>query len=345
MTLPRDPVIDVHAHALARTLVPLVADRPGFAAEQRELARQFGAESLAINADRFTNEWLAPLTDVGVRLSAMDAAGVDVQLVSISPTQYHYWADESLAGELVATANAELAAIVAQAPERLAGLATVALQHPTQAAEQLDHAVTELGMCGVQIGSRAGERDFSDPELDVFWATAERLRAFVFVHPWGCTLPDRLRPYYLGNVIGQPLETTVALSHLIFGGVLDRHPGLLVCGAHGGGYLPLHLGRADHAYEVRPESRTMLRRPSEYLRSIYYDSLVHHDDTLRLLVATVGADRVVLGTDFPFDMGTTDPLTPLAGLPPVDRRLITGGTIAGILAMNTRVELSGKEKS
>ncbi len=157
----------------------------------------------------------------------------------------------------------------------------------------------------------------------------------MLIHPWGCTLGDRLSAYYLSNVVGNPAETTLALSHLIFGGVLDRHPGLRICAAHGGGYLPYYAGRSDHAWEVRPESRTTARPPSAYLRDLYYDSLVYQAGTLAYLVETVGAGRVLLGTDYPFDMGVTDPLARLdaAGLDDGARAAIAGGTAAALLGI------------
>ncbi|MFD2416632.1 amidohydrolase family protein [Amycolatopsis pigmentata] len=326
------PIIDIHAHALIPEVTHLVDGHAGFAAEQDEQRRQFGAESLEINARRFREDWLGPLTDTDLRLSLMDESGVDIQVVSISPTQYHYWADTALARDIVATANAGLAAVIDRAPGRLAGLATVSLQHPGLAAEQLEYAVTVLGMRGVQIGSAAGDHEFSHPALDDFWATAARLGALVFVHPWGRGPDGRLSSFYLGNIIGQPLETTIALAHLVFGGVLDRHPGLRVCGAHGGGYLPHYLGRADHAYQARPESRTMSRPPSEYLDRFYFDSLVYTEDALRHLVAVAGADRVLLGSDYPFDMGVRDPVAKLAALAPVARAAIAGGNVVALLA-------------
>lgn len=327
------PVVDVHAHVLIPQVTKLVADFPGFAAEQVEQSRLFGAEALAINAERFRREWLKPLTDFDVRLSLMDSSSVDVQVVSISPTQYHYWADHQLARDIVDTANRELAALTYRAPRRLVGLATVALQHPELAAEQLRYAVTAQGLRGVQIGTAAGGRDFSHPLFEDFWATAAELGVMIFIHPWGCDLAGRLSSFYLGNIVGQPLETTVALSHLIFGGVLDRHPGLRVCGAHGGGYLPQYLGRADHAYEARPDCRTMSRRPSEYLPLLYFDSLVYRTDTLRHLVAVAGADRVLMGSDYPFDMGIAAPLQQLEGLSETEWRAVAGGNAAELMGL------------
>src|SRR5262249_54872702 len=147
-----------------------------------------------------------------------------------------------------------------------------------------------------------------------FWKRAEELRAFVFIHPLGCSLGARLAPWYLSNLIGQPIETTVALSHLIFGGVLDRYPRLAVCAAHGGGYLPFYVGRSDQGHAVRPEGRTMQHPPSAYLPRLWFDSLVYTPDGLRHLIEQVGASQVVVGSDYPFDMGMDDPLAVVAAV-------------------------------
>ena len=326
--------VDVHAHTIVPEIFPLVAGQPGFREEQEQQLRTFGSESVERNASLAAGDYAPLLTDLGSRLSAMDAAGVDVQAVSVIPTQYHYWADPGLAAEIVTGINEHIAAMARGQPGRIVGLATVALQHPGLAAAQLAEAVGKLGLRGVQISTSAAGRDLSDPSFEPFFAAAAELGAFVFIHPWGCSLGERLSSWYLGNVIGQPAETTLALSHLIFGGVLDRHPGLIVCGAHGGGYLPQYIGRADHAYAVRPESAAMKEPPSAYLRQLYFDSLVYTPGSARQLIDVAGAGHVLLGTDYPFDMGVTDPLARLAavpGLSPADRAAITGGTAARLL--------------
>ena len=209
----------------------------------------------------------------------------------------------------------------------------MALQHPELAADQLRMAHAQLGLRGVEISTAVAGQDLSDPGLDPFWAAAEQLGSFVFIHPWGCSLGSRLALAYLGNIVGQPAETTVALHHLVFGGVLDRFPALRICAAHGGGYFPHYLARADHAYEVRPESRTMARRPSDYLDALYFDSLVYTDGALSRLLSVPGADHVLLGTDYPFDMGVPDPVDRIdsLGLPAPDRDAIAGATAARLL--------------
>ena len=328
------PTVDIHAHIDVPAIDALVRGKPGLAAEQADQLATFGAESVRRNIELASTSYRPLLDDLGRRFAQMDASGVDVHAISVVPTLYHYWADRSLAAEIVAAANEHIAAAVAARPDRLVGLAAVALQHPELAAEQLRSAHGRQGLPGAEISTAVAGRDLSDPALDPFWAAAEELGSLLFVHPWGCSLGSRLAPAYLGNIVGNPTETTVALHHLVFGGVLDRFPRLRICAAHGGGYFPHYLGRADHAYRVRPESRTMKRLPSEYLDSLYFDSLVYTDDGLSRLVAIAGAEHVLLGTDYPFDMGVTDPLDRIdrIGLGAEDRAAITGGNATRLLS-------------
>jgi aminocarboxymuconate-semialdehyde decarboxylase len=329
-------VVDIHAHMLIPEVEALVADRPERRAAQRETADASGPESAGHNAALFRNEYLPKLTDVVVRIGAMDAMGVDVQALSISPTQYYYWADQELARTIATRANEHIASVCATEPERFVGLAAVPLQHPALAAEVLTRAVTELGFRGCQVSTQVAGLELADRSHDVFWRAAQDLNAVVFIHPLGCTLAERVKRWYLVNVIGQPIETTIALSHLIFGGTLDRHPGLKVCAAHGGGYLPSYFGRTDHAHAVRPEAQTTGRRPSEYRDQIWVDSLVYTGRGLTHLVREMGADRVVIGTDYPFDMGETDPLARIAeaDLTEFERDLIRGENARRLLRID-----------
>jgi aminocarboxymuconate-semialdehyde decarboxylase len=326
--------VDIHAHIDVPAIDGLVRGKPGLAAEQADQLATFGAESVRRNIELASTSYRPLLDDLGSRLAQMDASGIDVHAISVVPTLYHYWADRVLAADIVAAANEHIAAAVAARPDRLVGLAAVALQHPQLAAEQLRAARARQGLRGAEISTTVAGRDLSDPALDPFWAAAEELGSFIFIHPWGCSLGTRLAPAYLGNIVGNPTETTVALHHLVFGGVLDRFPRLRICAAHGGGYFPHYLGRADHAYRVRAESRTMKRLPSEYLDSLYFDSLVYTDDGLSRLVSTAGARHVLLGTDYPFDMGVTDPLDRIdrIGLDAEERAAIAGGNAIRLLS-------------
>ena len=328
-------VIDMHAHVLVPEVEALVAGTEGRRNELATQAAWAGPESSAHN--RSLGAGYAPkLTDITTRLADMDAMGVEMQAICTSPTQYYYWADPGVAGRIVAAANQHLASLVEAHPTRFVGLAAVSLQHPSLAIEQLTHAVRSLGLRGVEIATRVGDRELSDETFDPFWAAAESLAAVVFIHPISCTLGERLDRYYLSNVVGNPVETTAALSHLIFSGTLERHPGLRIVAAHGGGYLPSYSARSDHAYAVRPESHTISRPPSEFLKQIWFDSLVYAPEALRYLIQQVGTSQVVLGSDYPFDMGVTDPLERVmaAGLSPADRDAVLGGNAARLLGLD-----------
>ncbi|WP_405960023.1 amidohydrolase [Streptomyces sp. NBC_00024] len=326
------PTVDVHAHILIPEVEEAVAGLPGLAEARALDARRNGPASLAVSGP-MVRALLPRATDVAVRLAAMDAQGVDVQLVSPSPSHYHYWADEETAEKVYRLAGEATAAHCAQAPDRLRGLGLVPLQHPQQAIRALEHAL-EQGLLGVEISSHAPGRELSDPAYEPFWARAAATGALLFLHPFGCTLDERLDRWYLSNVVGQPTENAVALSHLIFSGVLDRHPGLRIIAAHGGGYLPTHIGRSDHAWRTRSDAGAgCAHPPSSYLKRIHFDSLVHDPGVLRELIRVAGADRVLLGSDFPFDMGTEDPVGALraARLTDPDFHAVRGANAAALL--------------
>jgi predicted TIM-barrel fold metal-dependent hydrolase len=331
MTHP--PVVDIHAHIAVPAADALVAGSDGFGAELAAEQAAHSPESLRVNRDQL--ERVRPqVTDVARRLADMDAMGVDVQLVG-PMAMHHYWADQDLGQVLARVTNEAVAAQCQVAPRRLVGLATVPMQHPDLAAATLKHAIEVLGLRGISVSTTVGGRELADPLHDVVWAAAEALDALVFVHPWGCSLSSRLATQYLGNTVGQPVETTVALSHLIFTGVLDRVPGLRLVVAHGGGYLPTYIGRSDHAWAHRPDARGCLEPPSSYLRRMWFDALVYTPIALQHLVAAVGADRVLLGTDYPFDMGIDDPVERLAAaqFDAITRDLLAGGNAVRLLGI------------
>ncbi|MHC5794802.1 amidohydrolase family protein [Lacisediminihabitans sp. FW035] len=327
--------IDVHAHVLLPGLQAAVQARQpaGFAAAQAlDLRRQGTPSTRASGA--MIGARIEQLTVLARRLADMDAAGVDQQVVSPSPSHYYPWADAELAAWIAREANRAVSQLVAEAPDRLRGLGLVPLQHPDLVVAALEDAMIGNGLAGVEISSFAGDVELSDERLEPFWTRAEQLGAVIFLHPFGCSLDERLNVYYLSNTVGQPAENAVALSHLIFSGVLDRHPQLRIVAAHGGGYLPTFIGRSDHAWTVRPEAHECANVPSSYLSRISFDSLVHTPEALRALVAAVGSDRVVLGSDFPFDMGVADPVERVeaAGLTPAEVDAILRGNAERLFA-------------
>ncbi len=243
------------------------------------------------------------------RLKAMDAQGIDVEVLSINPFWYGV-ADRDVARKLIRAQNERLAELCAANRDRFVGLATVALQHPDLAAEQLEEGVKKLGLRGGSVGTNVGSEDLASPRFDPFWAKANELGAPIFMHPQGVPeLQARLQGNgILGNVIGNPLATTIALSHLIFEGTFDRFPQLKICAAHGGGYLPSYADRSDHGCLTFPEqcTKTLKKRPTEYVKQLYFDSLVFTSEALRhLIAASGGVSQIVLGTDHPFPWTST----------------------------------------
>lgn len=323
--------VDVHAHVGLPAVDALVEGHPGLARQRQVDAAALGPASSAVNRRQLAE--LGPeLVEVDRRLAAMDAARVDVQAVSPVPLP-HLWADRELASRIVAVTTESVAAFCAQEARRLLPVGTVSLQHPDLAVGQLE-AARASGMRGVQVLTSAGPgRELDDPSLAGFWAAAEELGVAVLVHPWGCTLGARLDAYYLFNSVGNPTETTLALSRLIFSGLLERHPRLRLWSAHGGGYLASYVVRADHAWAVRPDARTTAAAPSALLRRTFVDSLVYTPEQLRHVVASIGASQVTLGSDHPFDMGVPDPLDRLlaAGFDGATVTAVRGGNAERLL--------------
>jgi len=327
------PVIDTHGHLLVPEAGALADGHPGEEADAAAERASFADDSIAANQAQIRRVW-PQLTSVERRLADLDAIGVDIQVVGPMP-MHRYWAEPALAGPLTATINEAIAAHCAQGQGRLYGLGTLPLQHPDIAVRELERGVREFGLKGVSVSTNVAGRELADPSFDPVWEAAAGLGAVVFIHPWGCSLGPRLRAQFLGNTFGQPVETALALSHLIFGGTLDRYPGLKLLAAHGGGFLPTYIGRSDHAWAARPDARGCRLPPSEYLRRLWYDALVYTPRALRHLVEAAGADKVVLGTDYPFDMGVTDPVerAAAAGLPAADLTAIMSGNAAALFGL------------
>jgi aminocarboxymuconate-semialdehyde decarboxylase len=271
------------------------------------------------------------------RLAAMDVQGIDVEVLTINP--YWYAADRDLAARLIPAQNAALARIAAARPDRFVALASVSLQHPDLAADQLQHAVETYRMRGAGIGANVNGEELASTKFDVFWARAEALDALIFMHPQGVPeLGQRLKGNgFLTNVIGNPLETTIGLSHLIFEGTLDRFPKLKLCGAHAGGFLPAYIGRFDQGCVAFPNNCTkkIAKRPSEYLKQLYFDSMVFSGEGLRHLAAECGPSHIFMGTDYPFPWTTmsVDHILTAPGLRDEDRVAMLGGNALRLLGI------------
>ena len=298
-------MVDIHCHLSVPAAEGLI--RSQIASPPDPLAFT-SAASKAVNGKLFAA--IGPkLNGVDQRIADMNALGVDVQAISPSPGQYYYFAPPELGRDAARIVNDGLAEAVARHPDRLVGMGTVPLQEPGMAVAEMRRCVDELGLRGIEISSHVDGRELAEDAFRPFFAAAEELGILLFLHPLGFTHGQRLAEHYLDNIIGNPIESTIALSHLIFGGVLDAHPGLKLCVAHGGGYLPGYWGRMDHAYRAREDCRQHItREPSSYLRQVWLDTLVFDRDQLDSLVRTHGADRLCLGTDYPFDMAEPDPV-------------------------------------
>ena len=315
--------VDVHAHTEVDDVWQLIEGHPALGGDN-----PYGPNPLS------------GASDVSVRLASMDATGIDMQALSISVGQYFHWADRDLAAKIVRVQNEKLAEVSAAQPDRFVPIGAVALQHPDLAATQLEYAVNELGHRGVMITASIDGLELADPRFHPFWAKAEELDVVVFLHPRGFSEGNaRLKGNgRLGNIIGNPLETTVALSHLIFEGTLDRFPGVKVVAAHGGGFLPSYIGRSDHCHTSNDRDcrGDESRKPSDYLGRIYFDSLVYRTQNLRHLIDEVGVSQVVLGTDYPYGMQNRNAVAHILSVPGLtdeQREAMLGGTLAGLLKL------------
>jgi aminocarboxymuconate-semialdehyde decarboxylase len=311
--------VDVHAHTFVPEVGDLVRNTP-LAAEAKG---NLGLATLTLGNPQ--------------RLIDMDAQGIDVQAINVNA--WGYSADRALARDLIQLQNEKLSEWCATHPDRFVGMATVALQHPDMAADQLDQAVRKLGLRGAAIGGSVEGQELSDRKFDPFWAKAEELGVLLFMHPQpaqGTTQNPRLGGRGgLGNIIGNPLETTVFLSHLIFEGTLDRFPGLRICAAHAGGFLASYTGRSDAVCgrASGADCKALKKRPSEYFRrELLVDSMIFREEGLRHLVADVGVGQLVYGTDYPYDWPVgIDFILNAPFLSNADKEAVLGGNASRLL--------------
>ncbi len=317
-------MIDVHAHVRVPEAWELVKGRieregrPG----DVNLAKPEGAANID--------------SDVEKHIADLDEMGIDVQALSVNP--FWYWADEELARKIIDVQNERLAAFCAAHPDRFQSLGSLALQHPALTVEQMEHGAKKLGMRGFAIGGSVNGDDLSDPKFHPFWAKAQELDTLIFIHPQQAGTPieeKRLKGNgFLDNVVGHPLETTLALTHLIQDGTLDLFPRLKICAAHGGGYLPSYSSRSDQCLTAFPNFCKPLKKlPTEYLKQLYYDSVLFTPEDMRHLIAVVGASQVVVGTDYPtlWNRNPVDRIQAVPGLSEREQVSIFSGTAAGLL--------------
>jgi aminocarboxymuconate-semialdehyde decarboxylase len=324
--------LDIHCHVRSAKAAALVEGR-------EEVSRWFAETSAnersqAINRQNGVRT-AAQGSSPEQRIADMDHMGIDIQALSPAPRQTYYGANPDLGLQTARIINDEMAEMVGRFPDRFVGLGTIPFQAPELAVAELERLHKSLGFRGIEIMTHVAGEDLAAPRFRKIFARCEELGTLIFMHSDGFTEARRFKDHYLTNVIGNPLDTTVAVHHLIFGGVLQEYPNLKIVLAHGGGYLPAYSGRIDHAASARPDTCEHLRHmPTTYLKRLYFDSLVYTHHQLQYLVEQYGADHVLMGTDYPADMGEVDPIGFVEGAPGLDdaeRRAILGRNAARLL--------------
>ncbi len=333
-TRPPSTTIDIHAHAAVPEAAAYAA--PHLDLSTIPLAHFATPDTQALNRKQEADR-REVMTGIEPRLRDLDAAGIDVQVVAPPPGQCYFTLRPEHAVPATRMVNDGMAAFTARRPDRLLGFGTVAMQEPAEAVRELERCMGPLGLKGVQILTNVAGRELSDPAFEPFWERAAALGAPVMIHPNGFTEGERFRRFYFNNVVGNPLDTAMALHFLIFDGVLERHPALKILAVHGGGFLPAYSGRIDHAWGARSDARGGLPKPpTHYLRQVWLDTIVFTPHQLEYLVRVFGPGRIVMGTDYPFDMAESDPLGHLASVESLDdatRAALAGGNAKRLLGL------------
>jgi aminocarboxymuconate-semialdehyde decarboxylase len=331
---PTSTTIDIHSHVAVPQAAAFV--KPHLDATTIPLAHFADAATKALSQKQ-DEDVRSRITGYDQRLADLDAMGIDLQLVLPPPNQCYYTVPLDVAVKAAQMVNDGLAEYVAKKPDRFLALGSVPMIDGAEAAKELERCMKSLGMKGAEILTNVAGRELSDPVHAPFWAKAEELGALIIIHPNGFTHAHRLTRFYFNNVIGNPLETAIALHYLIFDGVLERHPNLKILAVHGGGYLPAYSGRIDHAWGARSDSHGDLPQPpTSYLRKIYVDTVVFTPHQLLALVQLFGGDHVIMGTDYPFDMAEYDPIGHVVSVQQLDPSkiaAIAGGNAKQLLGL------------
>ena len=339
---PRNPMppelkIDIHTHILPKNWPDLKA-RYGYGGFIYLEHHGPGCARMMRDDGHFFREIQSNCWDPEARLRECDEHGVHVQVLSTVPVMFSYWAKPEHTLDLARLLNDHLAEVVAAHPRRFVGLATLPMQAPDLAVRELERAVQQLGLAGIEIGTHVNDWNLNEDALFPVFQAAEELGAAVFVHPWDMMGKERMPKYWLPWLVGMPAETSLAICSMIFGGVFERLPGLRVAFAHGGGAFPATIGRIEHGFKVRPDLCAVDNdvNPRAYLGRFYLDSLVHDARVLRYLIELVGADKIALGSDYPFPLGEAVPGQLIESMPELDaatRARLLSGTALEWLAL------------
>jgi aminocarboxymuconate-semialdehyde decarboxylase len=329
--MAKQRTIDIHTHILTQETAALLTK-----AGARVTITPDDAESAAFDVvGTVYRPYPTGGFDITQRLRDMDASGVDVHVLSATPQTYLYNQGEELSATLAAIQNDQIAKHIAAHPDRFMGIATLPMASPKRAADELKRAITKLGLRGAMFASNVKGVNLDDPSFEPLWATAQELGAFMFVHPNNVAGADRLKSYYLANLIGNPLDTTIAAACLIFSGVMDRYPKLKIMLAHGGGFTPYQAARWEHGWAVRSEpKKNVTKQPKNIRGRFMYDTILHCREALEAMIGLVGADHVMLGSDYPYDMGMMDCVQHVRGLKiaDTDKTSILSGNFERFLA-------------
>jgi len=332
MNMASKPIIDIHAHFYPQSYLKILAEEGesfGIKLDQTHPKETV----IDIKGSRLS---LGPaFTDLDLRLKEMKRQRVDIHALSLTRPMV-YWADPELGLKLSQAMNDAIAEAHTAFPDRFVGLAVLPMQDIPSALEELERASRLPGIRGVYMGTNINGKDLSDPQYLPLFQRIEKLRLPVFLHPTQVIGPERLKPYFSYNLLGFPFDTAIAAAHLIFSGILDRFPRLSFCLPHAGGALPWLIGRMNRGHKITEECRQMKHKPSTYLRRFTYDTISHDPGALLYLIRLVGADRVMIGSDYCFAIGYDRPVevvTRLAALSRADQARILGSNAARLLKL------------
>jgi aminocarboxymuconate-semialdehyde decarboxylase len=324
--------VDIHSHVIPDRIVAAIAADPK---RFRARVEGEGPARKVIHDQGYVYPLFEEFRRVEAKLAAMDSKGIDISVISPAPPMFYYWADADLALDVAGLVNDGVADMVGARPDRLRGMATVPMQHPDAAVAELERVVRAYGFKAVEIGTSIEGAQLAEERFRPLLRRASELNVFVFAHPYYVGAKSGLESYYLTNLIGNPLDTTVMLANLMFSGRLDELPDLKIVLAHGGGFIPYQIGRLVHGHRVRSETNGLSKSsPKQLLKRIYFDSLVFEPQALRYLIDLVGADHVCIGTDAPFDMADDDPratIDAVPGITALERQCVCCGTALKLL--------------